>query len=123
MGDKVLPIVIPTLVKSMESESPATRQGVCYGLKEVLGDDARVVGRQPDRDACCSGCACDTDDEVRSAASWVHVCSAFQAVWRQQSCRLSQAVGKTVDIRGNWYDNSIQRQACIAMSSTLARMI
>lgn len=36
MGDRILARCLPILRDGMGAASPATRQGVCYGLKEVL---------------------------------------------------------------------------------------
>lgn len=67
MGEKVLPVVIPTLVKSMESEVPATRQGVCYGLKEVLEAMTReqLAANLTEMMPAVQTALCDTDDEAR----------------------------------------------------------
>ena len=41
MGERVLKVIIPILRKNMAGEAAATRQGVCFGLKELLDNVSR----------------------------------------------------------------------------------
>jgi hypothetical protein len=41
LGERVLPEVIPTLERGLDSPSSETRQGVCLGLSEVLASTPR----------------------------------------------------------------------------------
>lgn len=41
MGDRVLGHIIPILQQGMAAEGASTRQGVCYGLKELLDNISR----------------------------------------------------------------------------------
>ena len=41
MGDRVLRVIVPILRTDMGSDSGATRQGVCYGLKELMDNVSR----------------------------------------------------------------------------------
>lgn len=42
MGERVLSQIVPILQTGMESEDAETRQGVCYGLKEILENISRT---------------------------------------------------------------------------------
>lgn len=71
LGDRVLPEIVPILRAGLASPVPATRQGVCLGLAEVIEAatkqqiEAHVGMLVPAvRDALC-----DTDSGVRDAAA------------------------------------------------------
>ena len=42
MGDRVLAHIIPILQAGMSADEACTRQGVCYGLKELLENVSRA---------------------------------------------------------------------------------
>jgi hypothetical protein len=92
---------------------PANETGCVLWLKVLEAMTRELLGRQPDRDACCSGPRLRHRRRGTLCGLMGPRCDVLclQAV-RQQSCRLNRKqLVKTVDIRGNWYDNSIQRQA------------
>lgn len=69
-GFQVLGVVIPTLVKTMESEDGSIRAGVCLALKEVLDALPReeLAMHLPALLPAVQAALCDTDDSVRAAA-------------------------------------------------------
>ncbi|GMH37881.1 hypothetical protein BSKO_05765 [Bryopsis sp. KO-2023] len=83
MGERplpwVLPSILPILKGGTESESPATRQGVCYGLSEVLDDLTRsqLTDHLPMVLPAIQATLCDQDPEVREAAA-----GAFNALFK-----------------------------------------
>ncbi|GMH32908.1 hypothetical protein BSKO_00742 [Bryopsis sp. KO-2023] len=79
MGERVLPSILPILKDGTESESPATRQGVCYGLSEVLDNLSRsqLTDHLPMLLPAIQATLCDQDPEVREAAA-----GAFNALFK-----------------------------------------
>lgn len=67
---QVLSVVIPTLVKTMQSEDGAIRAGVCLALKEVLDGLPRedLAQHLPALLPAVQSALCDPDDSVRAAA-------------------------------------------------------
>lgn len=67
---QVLGVVIPTLVKTMQSEDAAIRAGVCLALKEVLDSLTReeLAQHLPALLPAVQSALCDDDDGVRAAA-------------------------------------------------------
>lgn len=41
LGERVLPEIIPILVKGLESDQPDQRQGVCIGLSEIMASTSK----------------------------------------------------------------------------------
>lgn len=70
MGERVLTQILPILKREMHSESPATRAGVCEGLKEVLENASRqqLAEHLTDLLPSVQTALCDTDADVRAAA-------------------------------------------------------
>ncbi|GMH37893.1 hypothetical protein BSKO_05777 [Bryopsis sp. KO-2023] len=75
----VLPSILPILKGGTESESPETRQGVCYGLSQVLDDLTRsqLTHHLPMLLPAIQATLCDQDPEVREAAA-----GAFNALFK-----------------------------------------
>lgn len=70
MGDKILAAIVPTLTGSMSSERAGTRQGVCFGLREVLDGMTReqLAEHLPAMLPAVQAALCDGDEGVRAAA-------------------------------------------------------
>ena len=89
MGDRVLNRVIPILKKGMSSEDSATRQGVCYGLKEVLESMGKhqLVDHLPELLPSVQAALVDSDDAVREAAG-----GAFSSLFRGGAASVVESV-------------------------------
>ncbi|CAD7699428.1 unnamed protein product, partial [Ostreobium quekettii] len=79
MGERVLPIIVPILKTGTESSDVATRQGVCFGLKEVLDGLTRhqLTEHLTTLLPAIQAALCDTDATVREAAA-----EAFNALFK-----------------------------------------
>lgn len=71
LGERVLPEIIPILRENLRSDDDGTRQGVCFGLSEVIGagtkkqlDEYMDVVIPAVKDALCDIC-----EDVRDAAA------------------------------------------------------
>eukprot|EP00898_Chlorokybus_atmophyticus_P007528 jgi/Chlat1/7777/Chrsp66S07244 len=71
LGERVLPAIIPILQKDLQDESATTRQGVCFGLSEVMASAGRqtLVSYMSDLIPTVRQALCDPSPEVREAAS------------------------------------------------------
>ena len=79
MGDKILAIIVPSLTSAMSSDKASTRQGVCFGLKEVLEGMSReqLAEHLPAMMPAVQSALCDEDEDVRSAGG-----EAFSVLFR-----------------------------------------
>lgn len=70
LGDRVLPSIIPILARRLDDEKPSTRQGVCFGLSEVLASAGKhqLVAYMGDLIPTIQTGLCDNSPEVRVAA-------------------------------------------------------
>jgi len=75
MGERILGQIIPILIKESQASNstPATRQGVCLGLKEVLENCTRtqLAEHLTEMLPAIQSALCDEDDLVRQAAGGV----------------------------------------------------
>lgn len=74
MGERVLPTILPILREGTESESPETRQGVCYGLSEVLDNlsRAQLTEHLPMLLPAIQATLCDEDASVNHGFYFLH---------------------------------------------------
>lgn len=79
MGDTVLQQIIPILKDNLNDEDPAYREGVVYGLGEVMkaAKKNHIGAYMQDLIPAVRDALCDYDENVRSAAG-----SAFQTLYR-----------------------------------------
>ncbi|KAK9857624.1 hypothetical protein WJX84_011127, partial [Apatococcus fuscideae] len=79
MGERVLSQIVPILQKGVESEDAETRQGVCYGLKEILENISRtqLMAYLSQLLPTIQNALCDSDAGVRQAAG-----SAFGVLFK-----------------------------------------
>ncbi|KAK9866109.1 hypothetical protein WJX84_009505 [Apatococcus fuscideae] len=79
MGERVLFQIVPILQKGMQSEDSETRQGVCYGLKEILENISRtqLMAYLSQLLPTVQNALCDSDAGVRQAAG-----SAFGVLFK-----------------------------------------
>ncbi|CAI5932122.1 unnamed protein product, partial [Closterium sp. NIES-64] len=71
LGERVLPSVVPILSAGLKDPNPATRQGVCCGLGEVMNAAGRqnLTSHLDDLIGTIRTALCDEDAEVREAAA------------------------------------------------------
>ncbi|CAG9462953.1 unnamed protein product [Pedinophyceae sp. YPF-701] len=79
MGERVVARVVPILRNGMTSPDTATRQGVCYGLREVLESMGRqqLAEHLPTLLPAVQAALVDQDEDVREAAG-----GAFSSLFR-----------------------------------------
>lgn len=89
MGDKVLVRIIPIFQQQIYSPLPATRQGVCSGLRETLQSLTKhqLVEHIPTLLPCIQQALCDDDLGVREAAG-----DAFAEVFRGGASSVVESV-------------------------------
>jgi hypothetical protein len=68
MGDRVVQQMVPILRAGMDAPDAATRQGVCYGLKELLDNITRgqLAEHLPALLPTVQAALTDTDPSVRT---------------------------------------------------------
>ena len=71
MGERVLSQIVPILQQGVESEDAETRQGVCYGLKEILENISRtqLMAYLSQLLPTIQNALCDSDAGVRQVCS------------------------------------------------------
>ncbi|XP_078427732.1 putative protein kinase regulator ILITHYIA [Wolffia australiana] len=70
LGERVLPLIIPILSRGLRDSDASRRQGVCFGLSEVMASAGKnqLIGFMSDLIPTIRVALCDSSPEVREAA-------------------------------------------------------